>query len=1453
MSDELLPRERHKTLQVRRARSRMRRFFLRHVPLTLGGLIVLLALAIVELYLYASSAGFQNVVRERLAASLSSLTGGRVEIASFHWRLLSLEADAGGVVIHGREAAGEAPYAKIDHLHAEVSVLGLLSPRIRLNDLEIERPAIHLIVYADGSTNQPQPRRRRRPGKPVMDRLFDLKAGHIAIDQGVFDYDNRAARFDFQNRYAPLNFAADDLAVRMYYVPASLAAAASYRLETGATDLQLARGAGGQRERAVRGRLETTLDVTRTAAYLRRLRLSSRGADGLERSLEISGTLQDFSHPRWQAKIGGELDMRLLEPLTGFPYAPEGIARLDLTAAGEDGGFGIDGPVHIDGGAYVGTGVVARDVTLDARVHADAYRLLITGIAARLRQGGVIEGTVDLTHWLPPSPNEPRLEPAALEIVRHPSRHASQKSGANPGQGPVTMFAAPLTIPVNGKVTAEFRNVALDTLLGMVSEPPFQKLGIDALLNGPSQAAWTNGDAATVVVSADLALNPSGRRIAGEAPANGTVDATYTQRDGSVDLRKLELQMPESSLAASGKLGAYPMTGATSLAVSFHARRLDEYDAVLRSLGLERDGRSGVAALPARLGGQADFSGTWTGSLLRPHLEGSVKATQLSVELPKARRGAGQPRFVEFDAAQATGSYAEGRIAIQRAVLQQGAARVTVSGTLNAAADRLADGFSGQQNGAVQQNSLLSSQPRVQAAFNRESVLHARVQAEGVSVDQLRPVLERGLPATGTLNTQFTVSGALGAPDGAGWVELAGGSLFGEPVARARAQGSVVGKVLELSAVSVSLAGGSVTGTGSYDFAARRFQAAAKGERIELARLEAARRRGIALTGNLGIAVTGTGTLDDPRLEGRATVNGFVVAGETLGALDIQAHTAASTLHYGVKTLLAGAALNLQGQTELRGDYATENRLEFSGFDVGALLKLAQVKDISGKSALSGTVNLAGPLAAPEQLRGEASLKTLAVTLAGVHLEGQGGAHATLAGGRIHLDPVHVTGEDTDLHVLGTVALTEPRQMDLAASGTINLKLAETLDPDLTASGTTTFEVEAHGTTRNPGLRGRIDVQNGSLSLGDLPNGLSQVKGTLVFNQNRLEVRQLTGMTGGGLLSFGGSLTDQQGLHADLTVTGKGVRIRYPQGVSSLADANLRLQGPATNLLLSGNVMITRFATSPDLDLTALAAQANAQVESVALPNAPSNHVRLDVHLESSPQLNFQNAFAKLAGDVDLRLRGTLASPSVLGRVSITEGSAVIAGTRYELERGDVTLTNPVRIEPIIDLTATAHVEDYDITLGLHGTPQKLAVTYRSDPPLPESDVVSLLALGHTEDQERLYTRQQEQEFANPTTDALLGGALNATVSSRVQKLFGAGSVKVDPDYLGAFGNSTSRITVQEQLGRNLVLTYATDVNTTSQQLLQAEVAINRHVSLVVARDESGVFSMVLKATRRYR
>ena len=157
------------------------------------------------------------------------------------------------------------------------------------------------------------------------------------------------------------------------------------------------------------------------------------------------------------------------------------------------------------------------------------------------------------------------------------------------------------------------------------------------------------------------------------------------------------------------------------------------------------------------------------------------------------------------------------------------------------------------------------------------------------------------------------------------------------------------------------------------------------------------------------------------------------------------------------------------------------------------------------------------------------------------------------------------------------------------------------------------------------------------------------------------------------------------------------------------------------------------------------------------------------------------------------------------------------------------------------------------MTIGLHGNINQLRPTFRSEPPLPQADVISLLALGRTQEEQALYSQQEQSIGGDSTTNALLGGALNAAVSSRVQKLFGGGSVKIDPTYVGSIGSSSARITVQQNISRNVQVTYATNVNATAQQLIQAQVDITQSVSVLAVRDEAGVFSMVLKVHKRYR
>ncbi len=66
---------------------------------------------------------------------------------------------------------------------------------------------------------------------------------------------------------------------------------------------------------------------------------------------------------------------------------------------------------------------------------------------------------------------------------------------------------------------------------------------------------------------------------------------------------------------------------------------------------------------------------------------------------------------------------------------------------------------------------------------------------------------------------------------------------------------------------------------------------------------------------------------------------------------------------------------------------------------------------------------------------------------------------------------------------------------------------------------------------------------------------------------------------------------------------------------------------------------------------------------------------------------------------------------------------------------------------------------------------------------------------------------------------------------------------------MGTLGNSSARITIQEQISKQITATFATNVNTSAQQLIQVQYDLTHNSSIVVTRDESGVFSIDLQIT----
>ncbi len=485
----------------------------------------------------------------------------------------------------------------------------------------------------------------------------------------------------------------------------------------------------------------------------------------------------------------------------------------------------------------------------------------------------------------------------------------------------------------------------------------------------------------------------------------------------------------------------------------------------------------------------------------------------------------------------------------------------------------------------------------------------------------------------------------------------------------------------------------------------------------------------------------------------------------------------------------------------------------------------------------------------PRLLNGKLSINQFAVEAQKVAITSDGPVELVMANEVLTVQRCTLVSGGSHFTLTGSASLKDDRRLALRANGHVDLSLVHTLDPDVTSYGISNLDLTVNGPMAQPSISGHINIEHGGLSMIDLPTGLGDINGSLIFNRDRLEVEHLTARTGGGLVTFGGFITYGRTVGFNLTANGNEIRFRYA-GISVTANETLRLVGTLQSSTLSGDVTVTRFAQIPSSDLALALAQASPV--SAPVVNSPLNNLRLDVRILSTPELTVQTALAKLAGDVDLRLRGTAARPVLLGRINIAEGDIKLAGTKYHLERGDITFTNPVRIDPVLDVEATTRVQDYDITIGLHGTLERLNTTYRSDPPLPSEDIIALLAFGRTE-QEGAMNGTPQSGFAESASGAILGQAINQTITNRVSKLFGVSSIRINPALGGVGTNPNARLTVEQQVSNNITLTYITNLTQAAQQVIQGEYNINSEYTVEAIRDENGVVSFDLLVRKRKR
>jgi translocation and assembly module TamB len=207
--------------------------------------------------------------------------------------------------------------------------------------------------------------------------------------------------------------------------------------------------------------------------------------------------------------------------------------------------------------------------------------------------------------------------------------------------------------------------------------------------------------------------------------------------------------------------------------------------------------------------------------------------------------------------------------------------------------------------------------------------------------------------------------------------------------------------------------------------------------------------------------------------------------------------------------------------------------------------------------------------------------------------------------------------------------------------------------------------------------------------------------------------------------------------------------------------------------------------------------------------------------------------------------------------VNVSEGQLVFFGSTFTVNSGSIGFYNPVRIDPVLDISLETQAKGVDVVLHVTGPIDNMKLSYTSDPPLQFQEIVSLLAAGKTPTSDPTLLANQpsepQQSFQQMGESALVSKALADPVSSRLQRVFGVSQLKIDPSFTSGSQLPSARLTLQQQISSNITFTYVSALNDPNTTLIRVEWAFNPQWSAVAARDENGIFSVNFFYKKQFR
>jgi TamB, inner membrane protein subunit of TAM complex len=294
----------------------------------------------------------------------------------------------------------------------------------------------------------------------------------------------------------------------------------------------------------------------------------------------------------------------------------------------------------------------------------------------------------------------------------------------------------------------------------------------------------------------------------------------------------------------------------------------------------------------------------------------------------------------------------------------------------------------------------------------------------------------------------------------------------------------------------------------------------------------------------------------------------------------------------------------------------------------------------------------------------------------------------------------------------------------------------EQLDGDLG------LDVDVSGTFGHPVFSGAGDI---TINVARFTNAtlpaLRSFNARCTFRDNTLTLDRFGGDLAGGPFTMSGRVTFVKLTEPtlDLQVKAQSVLVARNDTLTARADADVKITGPFAAATVSGNVALTNSRFLKNIDLIPIglpgrpAPQPPAQrPEFFSLPFPPFRDWKFDVTIKTKDPVLIRGNLATGAATTDLKLTGTGLDPGLQGVVRMEGVEATLPFSRLDVSRGSLTFDPDDSTNPTIDLQGTSVIRDYTVRVYVYGTLLSPQAIFTSEPPLPQEEIISLIATGAT-------------------------------------------------------------------------------------------------------------------------